>query len=1084
MKNLKITVHYIKADCISNIEEYFKTLNICVPFNRYSIIVRVSYLVNYKESEIDNTNISTEWKTLGEQIPFMYTNQQDLYKNCTEIISIIKGRLDYILELYNVKHSDVLVIQLLIYKLAYTTKIVSLDNKIKYNLKNLESNRDLINLSYTERSINIIPLISDINEFGVKLEKKILDNKVESIKLINGVEIDFYSRVLKYNNKIEKFDSNLSFYQREVKSNTYIIIVNNIKRINNIINNITVYDLLGFKLCSICDNKIENTNSFIRTVGNIKFYIDNKYNIIKKEILQDFKPIKQRKVRGYKASLNYSDYRIGTMDLETYINKDSISKTYSIGFYIENDINIYYIDNSLNSDLLIMKCLDGMLKEKYNKYTFYVHNFSRFDVSFILRVIIEAKEKNPDIYDYNLIMKDSLIICLNISKKYITSKTTKKYSIKIVDSYNILKASLSDLCKTYKPDVIKTVFPYNFVKENTLFYEGKKPDISYYNIDLEEYKNIQNKSWSVQKETEKYLQNDLISLYSIMDIFKKHIWLNYELHINDSYTISGIAMNIYLNNFYNNNIPLINKKSVYNNIRSSYYGGITEVYKPYGNNLYYYDVNSLYPFSALKDMPGMNCVYTDNINLNLNNCLDLFGFYYSEIETNNQYIGLIPTRTDSGSLMMIEGKFKGWYFSEELKFALNNGYKVFIKNGYTFNRERDVFKEYVEHFYNIKKTTKDVIEKATAKSLLNNLLGRFGLNINNPITRIMDENEFIEILQTRRIVGDIKYIGNKILVTYDSIISPSICEKNNVNFMDTYANIIKNTTKNVNNLNKQKTEDVNNVSVAISSAITAYSRIYMNQIKLDILSKGGSIYYTDTDSIVTDIELSNNIVNSNIGMFKKEYFIKEGYFLSSKTYCLVLQDNTKIIKVKGVNKPLSLEDFKNLYNGKDVKTTRFESHRNMSEGYTNINISRSINLSSDSYKKREKIYCKGKWIDTKPINNINNINNVKKYSTQSQAYTYFKLNNDLQAITILKNCVKYMSILCFIMLTSFIILLISALLGDFTQFNVNEVVPIKDTSFCNKVNNKPFNYSPFYEDKDIIKKNRDLFKHNFIPFHQ
>lgn len=38
-------------------------------------------------------------------------------------------------------------------------------------------------------------------------------------------------------------------------------------------------------------------------------------------------------------------------------------------------------------------------------------------------------------------------------------------------------------------------------------------------------------------------------------------------------------------------------------IRYGYYVGATDYYKKYGENLYYYDVNSLYPYAMLKDMP-------------------------------------------------------------------------------------------------------------------------------------------------------------------------------------------------------------------------------------------------------------------------------------------------------------------------------------------------------------------------------------------------------------------------------------------------------------------------------------------------
>jgi hypothetical protein len=71
----------------------------------------------------------------------------------------------------------------------------------------------------------------------------------------------------------------------------------------------------------------------------------------------------------------------------------------------------------------------------------------------------------------------------------------------------------------------------------------------------------------------------------------------------------------------------------------------------------------------------------------------------------------------------------------------------------------------------------------------------------------------------------------------------------------------------------------------------------MSKVKLDILNKGGQVYYTDTDSIVTDIPLNESLVGPNLGQFKLEYEIKEGYFISAKTYCLVLKDNSLIIKI-------------------------------------------------------------------------------------------------------------------------------------------------------------------------------------------
>lgn len=104
--------------------------------------------------------------------------------------------------------------------------------------------------------------------------------------------------------------------------------------------------------------------------------------------------------------------------------------------------------------------------------------------------------------------------------------------------------------------------------------------------------------------------------------------------MSDSLTISKLALEIYLKDHYrpyyvnNHIIPLIKDERLYDDIKQAYYGGKTEVYRPRNSDnekLYYYDVNSLYPYVALNDMPGhkvrkMNFI-SENVNLH-----DLFGF--------------------------------------------------------------------------------------------------------------------------------------------------------------------------------------------------------------------------------------------------------------------------------------------------------------------------------------------------------------------------------------------------------------------------------------------------------------------------
>lgn len=226
-----------------------------------------------------------------------------------------------------------------------------------------------------------------------------------------------------------------------------------------------------------------------------------------------------------------------------------------------------------------------------------------------------------------------------------------------------------------------------------------------------------------------------------------------------SLTISGVALTVFMNDYYKNNIPNIGIKSTYLDIKKAYYVGITEVYKPYGENLYYYDVNSLYPYAAINDMPGLSCnKITLMGNLSVN---DLFGFFQVEVDATNvdyKYLGLLPYRKDS-LLIFPHGKWVGWYFTEELKFAMKYGYKVTYISGYNFNKSPDVFEEYVHNIYKNKVEATNKTMKTIAKSLLNNLLGRFGIDINKFETKLLSNDKFEEMLLVRDVKSHVN-IGN------------------------------------------------------------------------------------------------------------------------------------------------------------------------------------------------------------------------------------------------------------------------------------------------------------------------------------
>lgn len=240
---------------------------------------------------------------------------------------------------------------------------------------------------------------------------------------------------------------------------------------------------------------------------------------------------------------------------------------------------------------------------------------------------------------------------------------------------------------------------------------------------------------------------------------------------------------------------------------------------------------------------------------------------------------------------MPNGSWEGWYLSEQLKFAQENGYKIKVIKGYHFNKIDNIFDTYIKDFYNIKANTSDSVERDVAKRLLNHLLGRFGLHIYKPDTELVDEKKYNQLNQSKSIDSFVQ-IRDMYLVTYENKVSKDICDSFNVEYKNT---VVKNLKAN------QETEHTfDDVSISLASAVTGYARIFIANNKLDVLAREGNIYYTDTDSLVTDSLLPKKMVGNGIGQFELEHILSKGYFINSKTYCLILKDGKPIIKAKGI----------------------------------------------------------------------------------------------------------------------------------------------------------------------------------------
>jgi len=79
-----------------------------------------------------------------------------------------------------------------------------------------------------------------------------------------------------------------------------------------------------------------------------------------------------------------------------------------------------------------------------------------------------------------------------------------------------------------------------------------------------------------------------------------------------------------------------------------------------------------------------------------------FGFVDCTVRSPpEEYIGLLSIRI-SGRLISPKGTFRGFFFSEELKFALNNGYKIIKIHNLIQFKKGSAFKELIIELNNMK----------------------------------------------------------------------------------------------------------------------------------------------------------------------------------------------------------------------------------------------------------------------------------------------------------------------------------------------------------------------------------------------
>nr|AAO37819.1 DNA polymerase [Blumeria hordei] len=813
-------------------------------------------------------------------------------------------------------------------------------------------------------------ILSENSDFA-KLVISGLEDKPDMARFSEKFWQEFKSGILNYH-----FDGNSKIFIIKHLNKHYIIIMD---QISNCEYTKRCFNRFGSLISQVKDILLQD-GCLKREAGNFTTIFSNN-EIISSERKLILIPI----VNDYKMKWSaIPNTNIGVLDLETY-EDDSMSYCYSIGFYsaVDESCNTFYISKDLNSTMLIHNWINEMLRPKYKDITFYVHNLGRFDAPFIIKALTlfnltEEGIKNP--YNFEAINRNSDILKLTIKRKI----GNKVRVVKISDSYTILPRSLRDLCKDFNVEIAKSYFPYLFCTKDTLFYKGKTPDISYYvNITNDDYQILYREVWDLEKECISYLEKDLMSLYQVLVKVNKTIHFLFDIQMTECLTISGIAMRIFLTKYYKKEqIPLITNKAVFDDIHSAYYGGRVEVYNPViapGEVKYYYDGNSLYPYASLNPIPGVKCTFIESIKPEGLDSANLFGFFYCKIKSSGNYLGLLPTRTKTNLIFPV-GEWFGWYFSEELKFAKDNGYVIEVIKGYNFNKVPGVFQNFVDKIYEIKSNPKNPTEKNVSKLILNSLIGRFGMDFNKVITSLVNKETHNTISITRLMTNSIEIGDNTYLDSYKPSIDKVVCNKFGVDFNKALNSV----SFDVNS----KCRTHKSVSISTAAAILSYARIHMSKIKTIYLKKrrNSLLYWHRQYSYLYNNYLRNLYILKEIGKLKLEHIITEGYFISDKTYAFKTNEGKLIKKAKGVKSSyLSYEDYIKMHNMEILEgSVKTSSYKDYSKGCVLIKDEK-VNLNPTSYNKRKRIFVKDKWVATSPIVvGSNNSYNLDKSITGCQ----------------------------------------------------------------------------------------------------
>ena len=528
-----------------------------------------------------------------------------------------------------------------------------------------------------------------------------------------------------------------------------------------------------------------------------------------------------------------------------------------------------------------------------------------FDVHIYIHNIEFDGRKIPVIFDEKHVVWEK---CFVINGKLATIKN-KHWTFH--DSFKILPKSLHDLSEDFNVEHGKLSLYKEVVKqkpEYIIYDENGNP------VEQNTIVNFLDKCPIDDNLFIEYLGYDVMSLYEVLEILMQVAHVEQDVFVKKISTAS-LSRYIFKTGFNGKQFRHTgysktdyemmcsykwkNGNPIEEFIRCSYCGGRTEVFKPLLNGqAYHYDINSMYPYvMRWKEYPigkaeyynkgDIAKEYFEKWMINHNG----LGFVSATVFIPKQHIPPLPVKM--GKLTFPTGVVYGTWTYVELENAIKNyGVKVLeYREVAHFSRTFKVFENFIDSMWTIKQTGKETGNSALAqfgKLLMNVGYGYTGMN--------RDKTKLIAID---------KLDGSQEVIF--------------MNYELGYAEV------------KADVES-EYIQVQIASYVTSYARLELLKM-LKYSDENGTVYYCDTDSIVTDVEFPSEILDKiELGKWDVESRPQYGLFIMPKVY--VETDGKKLTKkFKGVSKSTqaqyTLQDYEQFYKSmKEVKTDSIVVEKN------------------------------------------------------------------------------------------------------------------------------------------------------------